>query len=131
MNKRQLQINENANIRFLTKNGTERIVFDVMRPTSNSDEHDWMILKVCRELKSQGFKFATEVSIDINGKTRRADVFDFTRGIVIEIQHTESDKSIEEKKLDWESLGFEFIALKIKKDVPVDITSVYSSASSY
>jgi hypothetical protein len=112
MNKRERQIQENANIRYFTNNGTERIVFDkISITTTHTDEHDWTIFKICKELKSQGYKFATECSKEINGKTRRADVVDFTRGLIIEVAVSEDKTSLDEKKQDWSQIGFEYMAI--------------------
>jgi len=117
VSKRDLQIQENRNIAFVTKNGSERVVFDVIRfSTGHTDAHDWTVFKICKELKEQGFKFATEVSFSCNGKTRRADVLDFTRGIAIEVQCSESDESIAEKKKDWGDAGFDFLSVRAWKE---------------
>jgi hypothetical protein len=125
MGRRDIQQRENANIAYFTKHGAERIIFNKLGiETGNTLEHEMTKLAICKELKSLGHKFATEVKLE----TRRADVFDFTTGEAIEVQCSEQDTSIEAKRTFWTSKGWDFIVIKVYKNKPCTNCNDYRKA---
>ena len=95
---RQRQINENARlIDFHSRSGSH--VNCIRINTNNSLEHEMEKLKICYNLKKEGRDFLTEAVFE--NKKGIADIVDLVLGIIIEVQHTESDESIKNKSLKY------------------------------
>lgn len=83
------------------------IRFDI----KSGDKHREKLVELCMADFRAGNQFLTRARLRDNAAV--ADYYSVPYNLVIEIQHSESDESIAEKKILWESRGFNFQEIKI------------------
>ena len=79
---------------------------------SETNKHIDLKFYTCKLLKKQGYSFYTEVTLINN---LRPDILVPSLGCVFEIVSTESDESIEKKKVGY--LGLRVYPVRCKKDI--------------
>ena len=78
---------------------------------ASGQEHRQMLLRLCYEAMVNGHNFLTEARLESDNPKEQlvADFVDLSDGDVVEIVATESDKSIERKKIIYEQFGLGFV----------------------
>jgi hypothetical protein len=96
MNNRDLEIKRNDVARLFRH--SSKIHRNCVRLNAgNTFPHEERKFIECMKLKQEGKEFLTEAEFERPFKAR-ADIVVLDEGVVIEIQHSESNESIEEKK---------------------------------
>lgn len=109
-------------LRFFDSVTRRRIGHIVFDPSSKMP-HREAVIDLCKEAMRKGHPFVTYARLS-ETRFRRwevkvADFIDLEENLVVEIADTESDKSLEKKRLFWEDLGFDFVAKRINtKSIP-------------
>jgi len=80
-----------------------------VRITGEGKAHFLKKAEICWKLHKDKITYVTEAIFN-NGS--RADVVDFKNGIIYEIMDTESDQSIEKKKIDYPH-GFNIVKIRV------------------
>lgn len=74
--------------------------------SNNTWEHESKKIEICWRLIREKKQFYTEAIVDSGN--RIFDILDIDDNLAIEVKHTESDESIEEKRKTALSLGLDF-----------------------
>lgn len=83
--------------------------------THNSTNHELTKTYVCLELARQDRHFLTEAKFTFKNKSGRADIVDLTTGRIIEIFESETEESLDEKRLTYPLMVFAIKARSVLK----------------
>lgn len=70
--------------------------------SGNTDLHEMAKAKICLVLVKEGHNFLTEAEF----QGGRADIVDLTRGIILEVLHSEKEENLQKKRLKYPLLTY-------------------------